>query len=95
MNLQRWRFAGKKLISIATDLVKEGTCHNCKWGNTGAAVAAATLKLRNLKGIERAGIASPMPNEFGTRYLVDAGANTEAKHLTLSSMPLWGQSIQK
>ena len=51
-------------ISVATDLVKNGTCEAVvSAGNTGAAVTAATLKLRNLNGIDRAGIASPIPNE--------------------------------
>jgi len=67
-------------ISVATDLVKNGTCEAIvSAGNTGAAVTAATLKLRNLNGIDRAGIASPIPNEYGMSYLLDAGANPEAK----------------
>ena len=86
----------KSSISIATDLVKEGTCQAIvSAGNTGAAVAAATLKLRNLKGIERAGIASPMPNEFGTCYLVDAGANTEAKPSHLVQYAIVGSVYSK
>jgi glycerol-3-phosphate acyltransferase PlsX len=67
-------------ISVATDLVKDGTCAAVmSAGNTGAAVAAATVKLRNLPGVERAGIASPMPNEHGTCNIIDAGANPDAK----------------
>jgi len=70
----------KSSISVATDLVKDGTCAAVmSAGNTGAAVAAATVKLRNLPGVERAGIASPMPNEHGTCNIVDAGANPDAK----------------
>ena len=70
----------KSSISVATDLVKSGTCAAVmSAGNTGAAVAAATVKLRNLEGVERAGIASPFPNEHGTCNLIDAGANPEAK----------------
>ncbi|MFN9028214.1 MAG: phosphate acyltransferase, partial [Akkermansiaceae bacterium] len=48
----------KKLssISIAMDLVKDGTADAfVSAGNTGAAVAAATLKLRCLNGVDRAG----------------------------------------
>ena len=67
-------------ISVATDLVKSGEADAViSAGNTGAAVAAATLKLRLLKGVERAGIASPLPNEFGICNILDAGANPEAK----------------
>ncbi len=67
-------------ISVATDLVKNGTCEAVvSAGNTGAAVAAATIKLRTLPGVDRAGIASPFPNEHGLCNLIDAGANPEAK----------------
>ena len=67
-------------ISVAADLVKAGEAQALvSAGNTGAAVAAATIKLRLLKGVARAGIASPLPNEFGVCNLLDAGANPEAK----------------
>ena len=67
-------------ISIATDLVKSGEAEAViSAGNTGAAVAAATLKLRLLENVERAGIASPIPNEHGICNILDAGANPEAK----------------
>ena len=51
----------------------------CSAGNTGAAVASSTVRLRTLKGVSRPGILSPMPNDFGTCNLIDAGANTDAK----------------
>ena len=83
-------------ISIATDLVKDGTCEAIvSAGNTGAAVAAATLKLRNIKGVDRAGIATPMPNEYGTCYLLDAGANTEAKPSHLLQYAIMGSVYSK
>ena len=67
-------------IAVANDLVKKGDAEAVvSAGNTGAAVATATVKLRLLKGILRAGIASPMPNEHGICNLLDAGANPEAK----------------
>lgn len=78
-------------ISIATDLVKDGTCEAVvSAGNTGAAVAAATIKLRNLPGVERAGIASPIPNEHGQCNIVDAGANPEAKATHLLQYAIMG-----
>lgn len=78
-------------ISIATDLVKDGTCEAVvSAGNTGAAVAAATIKLRNLPGVERAGIASPIPNEYGQCNIVDAGANPEAKATHLLQYGIMG-----
>ncbi|MCB1230244.1 MAG: phosphate acyltransferase PlsX [Verrucomicrobiae bacterium] len=71
-------------ISVGVDLVKNGTCEAIvSAGNTGAAVAASTIKLRTLPGVERAGIASPLPNENGPCNIMDAGANVDArpKHL--------------
>ena len=70
----------KSSISVATDLVKSGEADAVvSAGNTGASVAAATVKLRTLRGVERAGIASAIPNEYGICQLLDAGANPEAK----------------
>ncbi len=67
-------------ISRAVDLVKDGTCEAIVTiGNTGAAVAAATVKLRMLPGVDRPGIASPLPNEYGACNILDAGANVDAK----------------
>lgn len=67
-------------ISRATDLVKSGEAAAVvSAGNTGAAVAAATVKLRTLAGVSKAGIASPLPNDHGPCNIVDAGANTDAK----------------
>lgn len=78
-------------ISIAAGLVKEGRADALvSAGNTGAAVAAATVKLRLLNGIQRAGIASPMPNEFGVCNLLDAGANPEAKPAHLLAYAIMG-----
>tara|TARA_B100000674_G_scaffold457885_1_gene433645 strand:- start:642 stop:1658 length:1017 start_codon:yes stop_codon:yes gene_type:complete len=78
-------------ISVATELVKEGQADAVvSAGNTGAAVAASTLKLRHLEGVERAGIASPLPNEFGQCNLLDAGANPGAKPSHLLGYAIMG-----
>jgi len=83
-------------ISIATDLVKSGDAAAViSAGNTGAAVAAATVKLRTLKGVERAGIASAMPNEHGICNLLDAGANPEAKPGHLVTYAIMGAVYAK
>ena len=67
-------------IAVATDLVKRGDAQAVvSAGHTGAAVAAATVKLRTLEGVERAGILSPLPNLHGTCGLIDAGANVDSK----------------
>lgn len=78
-------------ISVSVDLVKNGDCEAVvSAGNTGAAVAASTIKLRTLPGIERAGIASPLPNEHGPCNIVDAGANVDAKPRHLLQYAIMG-----
>jgi glycerol-3-phosphate acyltransferase PlsX len=64
-------------------------------GNTGAMVAAATLKLRLLDGVERAGILSPLPNEYGICNILDAGANPEAKPRHLVQYALMGTAFAR
>jgi glycerol-3-phosphate acyltransferase PlsX len=78
-------------VAVATDLVKSGEAAAViSAGNTGAAVAAATIKLRLLPGVERAGIASPLPNEHGICNILDAGANPEARAGHLVGYALMG-----
>lgn len=67
-------------MSVAVDLVKSGNAEAVvSAGNTGAAVAASTIKLRLLNGVERAGILTPLPNEYGFCNVMDTGANPDAK----------------
>ena len=78
-------------ISVAVDLVKRGDADGVvSAGNTGAAVAAATIKWRNIPGVERAGIASPLPNEHGPCNIMDAGANVDAKPSHLLGYAIMG-----
>jgi glycerol-3-phosphate acyltransferase PlsX len=48
-------------------------------GNTGALVAAGVLMLKALPGVERPGIAIPIPNGHNRVLLCDAGANVQPK----------------
>jgi glycerol-3-phosphate acyltransferase PlsX len=83
-------------ISIAMDMVKEGRAEAfVSAGNTGAAVAAATLKLRTLPGVDRAGIATALPNEFGLCHILDAGANPEAKPEHLVAYAIMGTAFSR
>ena len=78
-------------IVVATRLVKEGECSAViSAGSTGAAVAAALLILGRIKGIERAAIATPMPNLTGTTVLLDSGANIDSKPKHLVHNALMG-----
>jgi glycerol-3-phosphate acyltransferase PlsX len=67
-------------ISRAVDLVKfEKADAVVSAGHTGAAVAASTIKLRTLPGIDRPGIAAVLPTETNVFVLIDAGANIDAR----------------
>src|SRR4051812_34158227 len=69
----------KSSVTVAVDLVKQGECEAIvSAGHTGAAVTAATLMLGRLDGVDFPGISSPIPNEHGVCYIVDAGANPDA-----------------
>jgi glycerol-3-phosphate acyltransferase PlsX len=71
----------KKDSSIARsiELVKDGKADAIfSAGNTGAAVAAATLKLRTLEGVDRPAIATVMPTSKDPFVLLDAGANPDS-----------------
>jgi glycerol-3-phosphate acyltransferase PlsX len=64
----------------AIELVKNheaGVVVSC--GNTGALMAAGTLRLRPMEGIARPALAAICPRERGHFVLIDAGANPEAK----------------
>lgn len=52
-------------------------------GNTGACVAACQLRMRNLEGVNRPGIAVVMPTISGPLTLCDVGANVSCKPINL------------
>jgi glycerol-3-phosphate acyltransferase PlsX len=83
-------------INLAMDMVKEGRADAfVSAGNTGAAVAAATLKLRTLPGVDRPGIATAVPNEFGLCHILDAGANPDAKPEHLVAYAIMGTAFSR
>lgn len=83
-------------INVAMDMVKESKADAfVSAGNTGGAVASATLKLRTLPGVDRAGIATAIPNEFGLCHILDAGANPEAKPEHLVAYAVMGTAYSR
>ena len=52
-------------------------------GNTGAMVAACTLRLRPLAGVKRPGIAVNIPTDRGICTVIDVGANIQPRPLHL------------
>ena len=85
-------------VVVATRLVKDGVCDAVlSAGSTGAAVTAAQLILRRIKGIGRPTIATPMPTPNGVTLLMDSGANVDSKpeHLVQAAMmgSLYGKDV--
>ena len=78
-------------IAMAMDLVKQGQADAIlSAGNTGGLVAAASIKLRTLPGVDRPGIATVMPTKTGNFVLLDAGANVEGKPRHLMHYAIMG-----
>ncbi len=78
-------------MARAIDLVSAGEADailSC--GNTGCLLAASTIKLRRLPGIDRAGIATVMPTPENEFVLLDAGANLECSPLNLAHYAIMG-----
>ncbi|HAS83392.1 MAG TPA: phosphate acyltransferase PlsX [Verrucomicrobia bacterium] len=78
-------------IGRAVELVKLGEADAVmSAGNTGAAVAASTLKLRTLEGVDRPAIATVMPTQKSPVVLVDAGANLDCTPEQLVQFAMMG-----
>ncbi|HZM05115.1 MAG TPA: phosphate acyltransferase PlsX [Candidatus Saccharimonadales bacterium] len=72
----------KKDCSIlrAVDLIKEGQADALiSPGNTGGIVAASTIRLRPLPGLDRPGIATVIPAAKNEFVLLDSGASVECR----------------
>ncbi|MBF0486291.1 MAG: phosphate acyltransferase PlsX [Candidatus Omnitrophica bacterium] len=67
-------------IAVGINLLKQpGYDAFVSAGNTGAVVAAATLYLRMIEGVDRPGIGLVIPQVNGYAFLIDVGANAEPK----------------
>lgn len=83
----------KKDCSVlrAADLVKDGQADALiSPGNTGGLVAAATIRLRKLPGVERVGIATVIPAPENEFVLLDSGANVECRPMHLVHYAVMG-----
>lgn len=70
----------KSSISLGIDLLKKGGHHAfLSAGNTGAVVAASTINLGMIKGVDRPGIGLILPTLRDYCFMMDVGANTEPK----------------
>ena len=83
-------------MAKAIDLVKDGSAEAViSPGNTGGLVAASTIKLRPLDGVERPAIATVMPTTNAEFVLLDAGANPDVKPLHLVQFAIMGAAYAR
>ncbi len=83
----------KKDCSIlrAIDLVRDGQADAVvSTGNTGGLVAASTVRLKTLPGVDRPGIATVIPAPENDFVLLDSGANIDCKPLHLLQYAIMG-----
>jgi len=74
----------KSSIAVMTKLAKRGEADAViSAGNTGAFVAALQMRLRNLPGVNRPGIAVVFPTFEGPVTICDVGANIACKPINL------------
>jgi glycerol-3-phosphate acyltransferase PlsX len=67
-------------VVVACRMVRDGRAQGAvSLGHTGAMMAAATLHMRRIPGVQRPGIAVVLPSRAGFIVLVDAGANADAR----------------
>jgi glycerol-3-phosphate acyltransferase PlsX len=75
----------------AIELVRDGRADAVvSAGNTGGLVAASTLRLRTLPGVDRAGIATVIPAPQNEFVLLDSGANIDCKPAHLLQYAVMG-----
>jgi len=79
-------------IRVAAQLVREGACDGMvSLGHTGAAMVASTLVIGKLEGVDRPGLASPMPNIKSTpTILIEVGASIDSRPEHLACFGLMG-----
>jgi len=83
-------------ISVAVGLCKAGEADAViSAGNTGALVASATLALRLLPGVKRAGILTTLPTLKGRIVIMDVGANVDAKPMHLMQYAIMGDKFYR
>jgi glycerol-3-phosphate acyltransferase PlsX len=83
-------------ISKALDLNRDGLAQAfVSAGNTGACVAAATLMLRMVKGVQRPGIACTLPSKGRNTLVLDCGANVNARPRHLLEYAILGGAFLK
>jgi len=79
-------------VSVAVDLMKDGTCEAVVTaGNSGAAMAVSMWTMKKLEGVERPALASIHPTLTGASILIDAGGNVDCKPIHLVQFAIMGE----
>ena len=93
MALRKKRFSS---IRVAIELVRREEAQAVvSAGNTGAALAATTMILKPLTGIDRPAIATLLPTQKGFTILLDVGANVDCKATQLFQFGIMGHVFAK
>lgn len=93
MALRKKRFSS---IRVAIELVHRQEAQAIvSAGNTGAALAATTMILKPLSGIDRPAIATLLPTQRGATILLDVGANVDCKATQLFQFGIMGHVFAK
>ena len=83
-------------ILVGLRLVRDGQVDAfLSAGNTGAIMAAATLVLRTIPGVERPALAALLPNRKGGSVLLDVGANIDVKPQHLEQFAVMGSCFAR
>lgn len=78
-------------VTVSVDLVRDGLADVAmSAGNSGAMMAAATMRLRTLPGVQRPAIAFFLPTPLGKRVVLDGGACVDCKPEHLADYALMG-----
>ncbi|MEI6379279.1 MAG: phosphate acyltransferase PlsX [Cyanobacteriota bacterium ELA615] len=88
----------KASINVCMDLVKQGQSDAVvSAGHSGAAMAAALLKLGRLKGIDRPAIGAILPTMMANKSVIvlDVGANVDSKPKYLEQFAIMGSIYSK
>ena len=86
----------KSSIIVSTSLIKRGVADaNVSMGSSGATMAAATIILGTLNGIERPAIGGPLLGFSPNMVILDAGANVDCKPSQLLSFAIMGEIFSK
>ncbi len=78
-------------VLVAARLHQEGKVEAIvSAGHTGAAMAASLMELGRIRGVNRPGIGSLIPNGYGVTMLIDVGANVDCKPIQLMQFGMMG-----